>query len=218
MAKRNDQREAEELQARAEALERVEGDPEAAALADEAADEAATVVTGGKVSLTFDQLMALMSRAQGGVSHEQIAEIVAKATAQGMAAGADRVKPKELKISETERRSAFNPRGERDYPRPKLKCHMYFGSAPLGSPKEVTTLTHEEIAGLNALSPGHYRVKKTDGSSLVVEVKGQMNSNRQLDRLWILLPEGDENKNSYPTLAEFARQCSEDNRVRPDVA
>jgi hypothetical protein len=94
---------------------------------------------------------------------------------------------------------------------------MYFGSAPIGSPKEVTTLTHAEIEALNGVTPGHYRIRKMDGSQAVVEVKGQMNSNRKLDRLWIILPEGDENKNLYPPLAEFARQCVDSQRVEPVV-
>ena len=214
-------KEAQVLAAVTAASEATEGeDPEIAALRDEAEAEAqasaAPVVTpGGGVALTFEQLMQLVQAAKGHTpTYEQMVDLATKAAN----AGADRVKPKELTITQTERKSAFNPLGERDHPRPRLKCHMYFGSAPLGSQKEVTTLTRDEIDGLNAITPGHYRIKKTDGSTAVIEVKGQMNSNRQLDRLWILLPEGDENKNAYPPLAEFARQCGEANRVDPIVA
>lgn len=224
MAKHRDpQREAETLATAAAVLERSEADPEAAALADEAADAereaaapAATMVgADGTVRLTFDQLMQLVKASQTAApSYEQMVEFATKAAH----AGADRIKPKELTITQTERKSAFNPEGERDNPRPKLKCHMYFGAAPLGSPKEVTTLTHAEITALNALTPGHFRIKKMDGSFMVIEVKGQVNSNRQLDRLWILLPEGDDQKNLYPPLAELAAQCGEGNRVDPVIA
>jgi hypothetical protein len=198
--------------------EATEKSPEEVDAEDEAkeTDVPPPVAAGGTVTLTMEQFMALMNRGSG-ISVSEIAEAVARATQAGMVAGADRVKPKELKPNETERKSAYNPLGERDHPRPKLKCHMYFGSAPLGSPKEVTTLTHDEVAALNGLTPGHYRVPKTDGSSSIVEVKGQMNANRQLDRLWILLPEGEENKNGYYPLAQFAASCRDENRVQPFV-
>lgn len=217
MADKKRERETEELTARAARAEAADVDPEAAALADEAADAApaAVVMSGGNISLTFDQLKELLGGRQQ-LSPEQLVEMATKAAM----AGADRVKPKELTIAQTDRKSAFNPEGERLNPRPKLKCHMYFGSAPIGSPKEVTTLTHAEITALNQITPGHYKIKKHDGSSSVIEVKGQMNANRQLDRLWILLPEGEDNaqKNGYPGLAAFAQQCCEANRVQPEVA
>lgn len=187
-------------------------DIEAAEQAKEA-QETAPVMQGGVINLTFAQLKELLQGNQG-LTPEQLVEMATKAAM----AGADRVKPKELTIAQTERKSAYNPLGDRDHQRPKLKCHMYFGSAPLGSPKEVTTLTHPEIAALNALVPGHYRVRKMDGSYRVIQVKGQVNSNRQLDRLWVLLPEGDDQQNLYPPLADLAAQCCEANRVTPEVA
>lgn len=221
MAKKQDY--GQTLSAAADALERDQVDPDAAALADEAEDlareaaqEQSPVAVGpnGTVNLTFEQLMALVKASQANApSYEQMVELATKAAY----AGADRVKPKELTIAQTERKSAYNPLGERDHPRPKLKCHMYFGSAPLGSPKEVTTLTREEIDALNQLTPGHYRITKMDKSKMVVEIKGQLNSNRQLDRLWILLPAGDDQQNLYPGLADFARQCTDENRVNEAV-
>lgn len=220
--------EAEELDARATAQEREAADPEVAALADEAAELAATAAAlvaapaSGNITLTAEQFMALMNGG-GSMSPQMLASMVASAAAEAAKAVATEVRgPKvvELPITGTERRSAFNPDGEKTHPRPKLKCHMYYGSAPLGSPKETTTLTHPEIAALNALTPGHYRVKKNDGSYSVVEVRGQMNANRNLDRLWILLPDGEDvsQKNSYPPLADFAQQCRDTNRVEPAVA
>lgn len=210
----------DELLQKTTAGESNEVSPDDLNAADDAADAAAAaappVIAGsGPVTLTFDQLMQLVQAAKSaGPTFEQMAEMATKAAH----AGADRIKPKELTQAQTERKSAYNPLGDRDHPRPKLKCHMYFGSAPIGSPKEVTTLTHAEIAALNAMTPGHYRIKKMDGSFMVVEVKGQMNSNRQLDRMWILLPAGDDQQNLYPPLADFAAQCNEDNRVEPAIA
>jgi len=183
--------------------------------AEDAQDVAAMATPATGMPLTFEQMLALFKAAGANqMSPEAIAQIATTAAA----AGAERIKPKELTISQTERKSAYNPLGEKNHPRPKLKCHMYFGSAPLGSPKEVTTLTMDEILALNALTPGHYRITKMDRSTRIIEVRGQMNSNLELDRLWILLPSGDDQQNLYPPLAELVQQCNDDNRTTPSVA
>ena len=93
----------------------------------------------------------------------------------------------------------------------KLKCRMYFGSAPI----ESQTCTPTEIDSLNRLTPGAYRVTKTDGARTVVDVTGQVNANRQIERLWIVIPKDDENKNGYgPNLSYLADQCVDENRVQ----
>ncbi len=207
------------LAAAADVLEADTQDPLEQALRDEAEDNAreaaaaaVPLVTppGTGVALTFDQLKELLQLSQQNApTYEQMAEMATRAAH----AGADRVKPKEIPLSQTERKSPFNPRGDRDFPRPKLKCAIYLGGAPLGSTKEVTVLTHDEIAALNALEPGYYRIEKLDRSRVVVEVRGQRDSNQRLDRLWILLPDGDDQKNLYPPLDLLARGCCDENRV-----
>jgi len=228
MKERDPLKYAEQLTARADALEAQTADPMEQALKDEAEDQAreaaldaarkTPVATlqgpgGTSIALTFDQFKELMQPAQAAPTYEAMVEMATKAAH----AGADRVKVKEIPISEVERKSPFNPLGDRDFPRPKLKCAMYLGAAPLGSQKEVTVLTRPEIDALNALEPGHYRIVKMDGSRVVIEVKGQRNSNQDLDRLWILLPDGDDNKTLYPPLAVLAGSCSEENRVSPGL-
>lgn len=158
------------------------------------------------VALTFEQLKELL--AMNAVNPAQIAKIAAEAATEGARA---------VKMPENKQPpgvSAFNPDGERDHPRPKVKCYVYFGSAPIGSPKDNRTVTREEIDALNTLTPGHFRITKMDQSQVVVELRGQVNSNRVLERLWIVLPDGDEQKNLYPPLTDFCRQCCEANRVQ----
>jgi hypothetical protein len=161
------------------------------------------------VNLTFEQLKELLAEAKGTTL--DVAEI-AKAVAEGTA------KAQIPEDKNPPRISAFNPLGERDHPRPKLKCWFYFGSAPIGSPKENHTLTRAEIDALNGMTPGHFRITKMDQSTVVVEVRGQVDANRNIERLWLVLPEGDDQKNLYPPLADFAAQCSEANRVQPVLA
>jgi len=157
------------------------------------------VLTG----LTFDQLKELFLAAQGSrITDTQIADIAANAAAKA--------KMPENKTSP--QISVYShPEGERDHPKAKLKCRMYFGSAPI----ESQTCTPTEIDSLNRLTPGAYRVTKTDGARTVVDVTGQVNANRQIERLWIVIPKDDENKNGYgPNLSYLADQCVDENRVQ----
>jgi len=174
----------------------VEDEPE------ETVEDKVEAVTTPAVSLTFEQMKELFAAAQGSrVTDAQIADIAANA--------AVKAKMPENKVAPGV--SVFShPEGERDHPKDKLKCRMYLGSAPI----EGVTCTPAEIASLNRVSPGVYRVQKTDGSTAVVEVTGQVNANRQIERLWIMIPKEDENKNGYGrTLHELTDQLCEANRV-----
>jgi hypothetical protein len=157
---------------------------------------------GALAGLTFEQIKELFLAAQGSrISNAEIADIAANAAAKA--------KMPENKTSP--QISVFShPEGERDRPKAKLKCRMYFGSAPI----EAQTCTPAEIDALNKLTPGAYRVTKTDGAKVVVDITGQVNANRQVERLWIVIPKDDENKNGYgPSLCYLADQCCDENRV-----
>lgn len=186
-----------------EAIAQQEAQMDAAEAALEAdtdvAPQPAPVSTAG---LTFEQMLALFKAAQPAISPEQIADISANAAAKA--------KMPENKVPTGI--SVYNPTGG---PRPKLKCRMYFGSYPI----EAVTCTNTEIASLNAMTPGVYRVQKTDGGSAVIEVKGQINANHEIERLWILIPSEDEGKNNYgPTLSYLVDQFTDGNRVQSVAA
>lgn len=68
--------------------------------------------------------------------------------------------------------SVFNPRGERDHPRPQLKCRMFL---PWEAERE--SLTREEIELLNLLEPGEFYVQRNDESRIMVTVAGTTNPN-----------------------------------------
>jgi hypothetical protein len=160
------------------------------------------------ISLSFGQLKELLDTARGAagsISPTEVADIAAQAA----------TKARRPENNPGPLISDFNPDGERDHPRPPLRSTMYFGSSPIGTPQDNSQLTTDEIQALNTVTPGYYNITKMDGSKVVIEVRGRVNSNRKLERLWFLLPEGDEDKNLYPPLAEFARQCAEDHRVDP---
>ncbi len=110
--------------------------------------------------------------------------------------------------------SVFNPRGEKDYPMPRLKCEVY---APWKMSPEIHSLDREEVELFNLLEPGDYTIELTDGSSARVCVVGVRNSNTgALEKLSLLGPKDDtglhgalftnENKQTFPPLRSMLRQ------------
>lgn len=155
------------------------------------------------VALTFEQLKELIAVGKAdAITPDQIADIAANAAAKA--------KMPENKTHPG--KSVFShPEGEAVHPKERLKCRMYIGEAPI----EWSTVKPAEVASLNNMSPGFYRVEKTDGSSAVVEVRGQVNANQQIERMWIVIPKDDPEKNAYgPNLSYLVDQFTNANRVQ----
>lgn len=62
--------------------------------------------------------------------------------------------------------SVFNLRGDKDFPRPQLKCKMH-----LPWEADWDNMTREEIELCNLLEPGDYMVKRNDGTKIKVSVR-----------------------------------------------
>jgi hypothetical protein len=85
--------------------------------------------------------------------------------------------------------SAFNPLGDRDHPRPRLRClFSVFDAIPI----DGTTDTAEELALYNQLEPGDYFVTKSDGSKMPFLVREHRNDLGVLQRINISFPYRDE--------------------------
>ena len=69
--------------------------------------------------------------------------------------------------------SAFNPRGDKDFPRPQLKCEMF-----IPWPVQNEACTREEIELLNLLQPGEFYITRTDRSKvkMVVRIEKKLDS------------------------------------------
>jgi hypothetical protein len=81
--------------------------------------------------------------------------------------------------------SALNPLGERDHPRPELRCPTFF----CGTEQEREACSLEELTFLNLIEPGRYRVQKTDGSYAVMTVYPEVDSaSDRWIKLHIVLP------------------------------
>jgi hypothetical protein len=111
-------------------------------------------------------------------------------------------------------RSPFNPRGEKDFPMPLLKCDVY---APWKMTPTYHSLDREEVELFNLLDPGEYPVELVDGSTVRVHVVGVRNSNTgQLEKLSLMGAKDDqgvhaglftnENRHNFPSLKSMLRQ------------
>lgn len=68
--------------------------------------------------------------------------------------------------------SVFNPRGEKDFPMPTLKCEI---EAAFPMTPSLHALDREEVELFNLLEPGEYQIEMLDGTVQPVNVVGQKN-------------------------------------------
>jgi hypothetical protein len=108
--------------------------------------------------------------------------------------------------------SVFNPRGERDHPRPQLVCEMFLGPYLL----ERQTLTVKECELLNQLEPGLYDITKADGSVVPFHVIPRLKvDGRTIDRITIAFPcADDDQKQNFPPFATMLREVVDQIEVR----
>lgn len=144
------------------------------------------------LTLTLADLQALVQTAvsAGQQGNADLAAIVTQGIAQArkpIPEGTDASNP---------RISTFNPLGDRDHPRPRLKCEVYFGTEDAKShqisrtyPFNNEDLTVHEILALNTLQPGHYKAKLHDGTDIKVSVVPEVDgATDALRRLVIVVP------------------------------
>jgi len=85
--------------------------------------------------------------------------------------------------------SAFNPAGDRDHPRPTLKCEFTLFD---GIPIDGTTDTVEELTLMNRLVAGDYWVTKSDGAMMLFKVREIRNDLGALRRIDLSFPYRDD--------------------------
>jgi hypothetical protein len=147
------------------------------------------------LATALDRLAAIAEAQQASAASQAV---VSEATA-------NRLKPKSLEIGEIPQISAFNPRGERQYPMPRLKCEIY---APWTIDPNSHGLTREEVELFNLLEPGAYTVSLTDGDSAKVEVIADVNEATGRIEKMKLKPTpswSDEHRQRFPAMATMLR-------------
>lgn len=85
---------------------------------------------------------------------------------------AKRLAPKSLEVGEIAQISAFNPRGERSFPMPRLKCQIH---APWLIDPNGHGCSREEVELFNLLEPGVYQFELNDNTPAEMEVTTVMN-------------------------------------------
>lgn len=157
-----------------------------------------TLSGSGASPVTMETVLLALTRALEGIASGQVNSQRAATEALDMAA----------KMQQPDNRtgpniSAFNPQGESQHPRPKLRCPMF-----LPWEAEADSLTWEEIELLNLLREGEYAVARNDGVKIRVTIKVKMNLNGTPDTLLMNAEAGfnDENAWMMPPLTSILRQ------------
>lgn len=106
--------------------------------------------------------------------------------------------------------SAYNPKGERDFPRPKPRQIYMLARYPICEPGNYDTTTWAEIELLNTLKGGAYTVTKADGTDVEVLVKGETDSAGRPYKMTLFADgkgiQDDDQKNNWPPLLQILTQ------------
>ena len=163
------------------------------------------------IALTFEQLQALMQGAQGNT--QAIADALNKGIAQSKTP-----RPENQFAPEV---SVFNPLGERDHPRPGLKCEVFLGAKDRTGqvlstypymPEDLTA--YEQIA-LNTLTPGTHTLTLLDGAPIKLEIVAAKKDavSEEITRLVLCVPQAviekrSQSKNMLPSICNIVEQVT----------
>ncbi len=99
--------------------------------------------------------------------------------------------------------SVFNPLGDRDHPRPELRCKtLWCGTEVKGDVETV-----EELTLLNQLVPGDFRVTKGNGEQIAFKVEARKDSAGKLEQVSVSFPCKGEHKTDHMSMAAYCRQA-----------
>ena len=102
--------------------------------------------------------------------------------------------------------SHFNPLGERDHPRPDLKCKMFW----VGYEATKDGLTREEIDLFNRMQPGEFRVTKADGSTIPFSVGSRYADSGALEHMTFHFPcKNDTDRHNHASKTSYLREVLE---------
>jgi len=111
--------------------------------------------------------------------------------------------------------SAYNPRGERDHPRPRLRAKTLQNGIEL----QEDTLTWEEIEALNALPAGVWRVTKGTGNKITFTVTFTRGADEDtIERVDFHFPCKDEHRYDHRPLLDYLFEVLELAGKDADVA
>lgn len=134
----------------------------------------------------FDSLLASRNTAGEGLTAEALATAFSKA---------NRTENPSAPLM-----SVYNPRGERDHPRPRLRAKTLQNGVEL----QEDTLMWEEIEGLNALPAGVWRVTKGTGNKIPFTVTFTRGADEDtIERVDFHFPCKDEHRYDHRPLLDY---------------
>lgn len=175
---------------------------------------AAPAMPSAPIAMTLEQLQALL--AANSASTQQNTQALADALTQGI----KQAQPQRPSNEIAPDVSDANPLGERDHPRPGLKCKITLGIMDPKSrqiqptyPFVAEDLTAYEQIALNTLSKGEYQVKLYDGRPIKVQVVEEFDALDRLQRMVVIVPQhvtqkGSETRNMLPGPLALVQQMS----------
>lgn len=150
-------------------------------------------------------LMEKLSQpASGGMTTEQLAEIL-KATGLSTASAMQKALKPENPFHPAVSVYSY-PEGDRDRPRPTLRCPMTWVGHPIDSGNEGNEHWFE-LELLNQVEPGVYNVTRTDGSDTPLTVTGVRDTKGNLEKLDFTFPVKDGGKHNVAPKPVWLLQC-----------
>lgn len=198
-----------------ELAEAVETPAPVAAPAPPAPVAAAPVAPAQPITLTLDQLQALLANAHLPPPNTMgLAEAITK--------GMESVREPRPENKFSPEISWLNPLGEKDHPRPGLKCDFYLGTQDGKSgqvfrtyPFEAGDLSAYEQIALNTLQPASAVIKRLDEAPMPVQVVAATRDKvtDEITRMVIVVPtdliaKGSQIKNMIPSLTSIVAQIT----------
>ena len=98
--------------------------------------------------------------------------------------------------------SVYNPLGERDHPKPPLKCKMFW----CGVDEQIEVLTREEVELMNQLMPGSYPFHRTDGSVDKLTVTAESDAYGVWTRMFVDFPATGDARANLPSRVAMLRE------------
>jgi hypothetical protein len=157
-----------------------------------------------KITLTkeqFDSLLASRNTAGEGLTAEALAKAFATAN--------------RTENPQAPMKSVYNPKGETAHPRPRLRAKTRQNGVDL----QEDTLTWEEIAAMNVLPPGVFRVTKGTGTTIPFTVTLTRGADEDsIEAVDFHFPCKDEHRYDHRPLLEYLFEVLESAGLDADVA
>lgn len=174
----------------------------------------APVAPSAPIAMTLEQLQALL--AANSASTQQNTQALADALTQGI----KQAQPQRPSNEIAPDVSDANPLGERDHPRPGLKCKVTLGIMD-GKSKQIQPtypfvaddLTAYEQIALNTLEKGEHQIKLYDGRAIKLQVIEEFDALDRLQRMVLVVPQhvtqkGSETRNMLPGPLAIVQQIT----------